>query len=219
MPDPHRDPPHPINENPPESHEAVSRELSPLLAEFSKSDRSIDHQALFAFFENSPDPILLFNEKAELIAKNQRAIQFWDGTEDFVPPQLISEVHKVEASDSPFHEDKKNRLITIDSRGEQRYFLPTVFPLFDKNTDCTGMRYQRVIACILKDETVWERSERIRQNLLASISHELNTPLTAHGWRSTCSPNNVSASSIQANRIWSSGPNRISTAKSSPSAM
>ncbi len=150
------------------------------LRKLAGADPSQSTEALATFLENSPDPVLLFCNSGEIIAKNQRASEFWDGDDDFIPPRLLHEVTKVNASGSRFQEDKKSRLIPIDACGGRRYFLPTVFRLCENHENNGGTACcHRVVACILKDETIWERSEQIRKNLLASISHELNTPLTS----------------------------------------
>jgi len=154
-------------------------ELEELIKQLTGESSCPGNRALVSFLENSPDPVLLFNNSAELIGRNERATQFWDGADDFIPPQLINEVSKVDTSGHPFHENKKNRLIAIEASGGRRYFLPTVFRLLETASTSENAKNECIIACVLKDETIWERSERIRKNLLSSISHELNTPLTS----------------------------------------
>ncbi|MFW6218318.1 MAG: hypothetical protein ACOC4K_04930, partial [Verrucomicrobiota bacterium] len=110
--------------------------------------------ALSTYLDNSPDPVLLFDENGEVIAKNRRALELWDGVDDFIPVQLINEVTEVDASGSPFREDKKDRLIAIESVAGRRYFLPTAFRLFDRSMMHAEAPFHSVIACILKDETV-----------------------------------------------------------------
>lgn len=162
----------------PSSTQAPS-ELEQVLKKSMGKNKDSGSGALNTFLENAPDPVLLFSENGTLIAKNQRAAAFWDGEEAFIPPKLLDAVAKVDARGSPFQEDKKHRLIEINTADGRRYFLPTVFRLCDDETASQNRSWRRIVACILKDETIWERSERIRQNLFASISHELNTPLTS----------------------------------------
>ncbi|MFO7724890.1 MAG: histidine kinase dimerization/phospho-acceptor domain-containing protein [Oceanipulchritudo sp.] len=154
-------------------------ELSHVLQEMAGMDASEGTRALAIFLENSPDPVLLFNDAGDIIAKNQRATELWNGDEGFIPPQLVNAVSKVDTTGHTFHEEKKNRLVAIKAVGGRRYFLPTVFPLSEHLNGGRKDGSGRIVACLLKDETMWERTERIRKNLLASISHELNTPLTS----------------------------------------
>lgn len=156
-----------------------SHALEDALLELTGREASAGTHALSTFLENSPDPVVIFNEAGDIIAKNQRAAQLWDGKDDFIPSQLVNEVRKVGASGSLFHGEKKNHLIVIEAHDGRRYFLPTMFRLCENGNRSETALCHRAIACILKDETIWERSERIRKNLFASISHELNTPLTS----------------------------------------
>jgi signal transduction histidine kinase len=150
-----------------------------LLPRLIGEDSCPENHALSIYLNHSPDPVILFDERSEVIAKNQRAYELWGGMDNFIPAQLINKVAHVEARGSALHEKKKNRLVAINTCAGRRYFLPTIFRLFDRETLNSEVTYKRVVACILKDETIWERSERIRKNLLSSISHELNTPLTS----------------------------------------
>ncbi|HKK19114.1 MAG TPA: HAMP domain-containing sensor histidine kinase [Opitutales bacterium] len=154
-------------------------ELEQVLKQLTGGTLCPCNRALINFLENSPDPVLLFDGNPELIGRNERAVELWDGVENFIPPRLLKEVAKVESSGESFHEEKKDRLIAIEASNGRRYFLPTVFPLIDAPAEPENGKNESIIACVLKDETIWERSERIRRNLLSSISHELNTPLTS----------------------------------------
>lgn len=133
--------------------------------------------AFTSFFENSPDPVLLFSPSGEIVAKNDRAMIFWDGDNSFLPPSLIQEVTRSGETGAPFQHSKREQIIKIQTIRGPRFFLPTIFTLLPAAK--TGNTPSQLIACILKDETDWARSENIRNNLLSSIHHELNTPLTS----------------------------------------
>ncbi|MFO8026723.1 MAG: HAMP domain-containing sensor histidine kinase [Opitutales bacterium] len=133
--------------------------------------------AFTSFFESSPDPVLLFSPSGEIVAKNDRAMIFWDGDDSFLPRSLIHEVTRSGQSGASFRHSKKEQIIEIHTIRGPRFFLPTTFNLLPASK--TGNTPSQLIACILKDETEWARSENIRNNLLSSIHHELNTPLTS----------------------------------------
>ena len=134
-------------------------------------------RAFASFFENSPDPILLFSPSGEIVAKNNRALVFWDGKEHFMPATLIRQVTRSGQTGSRFQLSKKDQLVVIRTKGGPRFFLPSIFNLHPDSGEEDGRK--QLVACILKDETDWVRSENIRNNLLSSIHHELNTPLTS----------------------------------------
>lgn len=134
-------------------------------------------QAFTSFFENSPDPVLLFCPTGKIVAKNDRATIFWDGDDNFLPRSLIQEVTRSGETGAPFQYSKKDQIIEIPTIQGPRFFLPSIFNLLPASK--TGDEQSQLIACILKDETEWVRSEYIRNNLLSSIHHELNTPLTS----------------------------------------
>jgi len=136
-----------------------------------------DSDAFANLFVNSPDPVLLFSPSGEILAKNDRASIFWNGGGNFLPASLIDEVTQVGGSGETLRHSTKKQIIEIPGTRGLRFFLPTVFRLFSNAK--AGSREENIVVCILKDETDWARSENIRNNLLSSIHHELNTPLTS----------------------------------------
>ncbi|MFP4352326.1 MAG: sensor histidine kinase [Puniceicoccaceae bacterium] len=128
-------------------------------------------------FAHAPDPVLLFSPSGEMVAKNDRASVFWNGGADFLPASVLDEVIRVGRDGKCVQCSKKSQIIEIPSTRGRRFFLPTVFPLFSEAPEEDPRK--NLVVCILKDETDWARSEIIRNNLLSSIHHELNTPLTS----------------------------------------
>ncbi|MBC2602235.1 sensor histidine kinase [Puniceicoccus vermicola] len=163
-------PDHPIPE------ESITRALAETLG----TDASEAWHALEAVFTHMPDPVLLFDQDANLLAKNEQAKRFWEGYENFIPPMLLSQIVRTAQSGKSFRAEHETELIWMDSKEGQRYFLPRIFPLkTDFNWGDHQSSSMQPIACILNDETEWVRAEKVRDNLFASISHELNTPLTS----------------------------------------
>lgn len=132
------------------------------------------------FFESSPDPILLFDGSGEIVAKNQRATLFWDGSRQFLPSSVEDEVMEVCGNGTSHVHSGKSEIVEVKTGRGRRFFLPSIFRLLPSpEVERVGEKPYEIIACVMKDETAWMRSETIRNNLLASISHELNTPLTS----------------------------------------
>lgn len=147
------------------------------LLEAGAGENRSANRAFFSFFENAPDPVLLFSASGDLVAKNPQASTFWDGDADFLPDALIREVTHSGETGRPYRFSKKDQVVIIQTTGGPRFFLPSIFNLLPATE--TGNGKDQLIACILKDETDWAHSENIRNNLLSSIHHELNTPLTS----------------------------------------
>jgi signal transduction histidine kinase len=147
------------------------------ILEAGATEKCTANHAFFSFFENTPDPVLLFSSSGELIAKNPQAMIFWNDNVNFLPNSLIHEVTRSGETGTPLRFSKKDQVVIIQTTGGPRFFLPSIFNLLPA-TETENPRDQP-IACILKDETEWARSENIRNNLLSSIHHELNTPLTS----------------------------------------
>ena len=138
------------------------------------------NQAFANFFKCSPDPILLFDSSGAIVAKNQRASQFWDGSRGFLPASVSAEVVEVAECGTSLCHIGKSQLVEVPSARGPRFFLPNIFLLLPpEEADGSDEEGSGIVACVMKDETAWMRSETIRNNLLASISHELNTPLTS----------------------------------------
>ena len=62
---------------------------------------------------------------------------------------------------------------TVDFRldGEERAYLPQILPIGDSSGDALGA------AVVLGDVTRFRLMDRIKSNLVATLSHELKTPL------------------------------------------
>jgi signal transduction histidine kinase len=141
---------------------------------------------LEAFFRNSPDPIIFLNNQGEILEQNARASQFWSIKDlpGLLPRIFMDDVHKVARSGKPIHRRFKDEMIPLQCHDRVRYFLPSLFTISQVSNPAEGDGSGRetetpLIVAILRDETAWELSIRIRNNLLSSISHELNTPLTS----------------------------------------
>lgn len=150
------------------------------LIETGARDMTPENRAFANFFACSPDPILIFNASGKIEARNQRALQFWDGSDGFLPSSVSAEVIEVAKCGASLCHSGKSQLVEVPTAQGTRFFLPNIFQLLSASeVDGSAGNAGGIIACVMKDETAWMRSETIRNNLLASISHELNTPLTS----------------------------------------
>lgn len=124
---------------------------------------------LASILENSPDPVILFNGRAQPILANPMARRFWSEGKlvGNIPDSLLENIRRVHKSGRPYHRRRLDEMVPVTSREGTRYFLPSIFPA------------GKLVVVIFRDETAWELSVRIRNNLFSSISHELKTPLTS----------------------------------------
>lgn len=176
---------HPDSEPTPPSHrmehgQLATKTLLRRLLEPEANGNDPANCAFANFFESSPDPILLFDGTGEIVARNQRATLFWDGSRQFLPSSVVDEVMEVCGNGASHVHSGKSEIVEVNTGRGRRFFLPSIFRLLPSpEAERTGAKPHEIIACVMKDETAWVRSETIRNNLLASISHELNTPLTS----------------------------------------
>lgn len=126
-------------------------------------------ELLAAILDNSPDPVFIFNGQAQPLFLNVTARRFWseDRLMESLPDTLLKNIRRVHQTGRPFHRRKIEEMVPVSSREGTRYLLPSIF--------CS----KNLVVAILRDETAWELSVRIRNNLFSSISHELKTPLTS----------------------------------------
>ncbi|HKJ90568.1 MAG TPA: HAMP domain-containing sensor histidine kinase [Oceanipulchritudo sp.] len=126
-------------------------------------------ELLAAILDDSPDPVLIFNARAQPLLANAMARRFWPGGKltKSLPKALLANVRRVHETGQPYHRRRLEEMVAVSSREGTRYMLPSIFPAGN------------LVVAMLRDETAWELSVRIRNNLFSSISHELKTPLTS----------------------------------------
>jgi len=139
--------------------------------------RTVLENSRDAFFVLTPDFRPLYcNPRAESI-KNQTNF-----LED--PPEQVSDVfHRTFESGKPAFEDHLRSALKIRLGDEERWFLLDCFPIealpyseVSAGQESNGSAW---IAVVLKDVTLLKLSESLRKNLVATVSHELKTPVTS----------------------------------------
>jgi len=122
-----------------------------------------------------PDPILVFSPEKEIRFKNTAAEQFLekiggDLTSFKGMAQYMDQSLKGGADFQPTSFDKA-LLVNLD--GSEKYFLPRIMAVRDEAGNPVG------VAVALQDVTRFRVADDVKTDLIATVSHELKTPLTS----------------------------------------
>ncbi len=87
--------------------------------------------------------------------------------------RLASLFHEAVRTARPAFSEDGRTLIQRFIRGEERYFRPKAVPILDREKQPTG------VILILEDVTQQHREEELKKGVIATVSHQLKTPLTS----------------------------------------
>lgn len=120
----------------------------------------------------SPDPVVVVSSegKVELLNPAAKALGL---AEDALPKPVVESVDRVVASGQHDLPTGYDRVVTLRSGHEDRYFLPRTLAIEDAITGLQGA------AVILQDVTKFRLLDDAKNNLVGTVSHELKTPLTS----------------------------------------
>ena len=127
--------------------------------------------ALHAF----PDPILVFSPDREIQLRNAAAEQFigkLGGNITSLGP-LSSYINQSLTGSSDFQPTSFDKAILVNFDGAEKYFLPRVLAMRDKAGNPMG------VVVVLQDVTRFRVADDVKTDLIATVSHELKTPLTS----------------------------------------
>jgi signal transduction histidine kinase len=101
---------------------------------------------------------------------------------DKLPEEIQGQMKRTLDSNEAQLSREMNEAIRINVEGQEKWYLVHTFP-FDA-PDATDFTYKsesakHSIAAIFQEATILKLSDRLRKNLLATVSHELKTPITS----------------------------------------
>jgi NtrC-family two-component system sensor histidine kinase KinB len=124
-----------------------------------------------------PDPIFVLNSQGAVEFRNpagdQLAMKLLFSGVTRLPAQVDERVEEVRASGVDYLPTLFKDAIKFRLDGQDRYFLPRVVLLRDENKQTFG------VAVILENVTRMLLLDDVKSNLIATVSHELKTPLTS----------------------------------------
>jgi two-component system, NtrC family, sensor histidine kinase KinB len=124
-----------------------------------------------------PDPIFVLNSKGEVDFRNPEADQLamkllFSGVTR-LPQKVEEKVEHVRVTGQDYLPTLFKEALKFHLAGQDRYFLPRIVLLRDDNREVFG------VAVILEDITRMLLLDDVKSNLIATVSHELKTPLTS----------------------------------------
>jgi NtrC-family two-component system sensor histidine kinase KinB len=124
-----------------------------------------------------PDPIFVLNSLGAVEFRNpeadQLAVKLLFSGVTRLPQKVDEKVEQVRASGQDYLPTLFKDAIKFHLDGQDQYFLPRIVLLRDDNREIFG------VAVILENVTRMLLLDDVKSNLIATVSHELKTPLTS----------------------------------------
>lgn len=135
-----------------------------------------------ATIDSFPDPILVVDPEGRVELANPAARLLFGvssptteaaGLVWHPPDQLREPVHQALVAQRPHLTASFDEVVSFHTGGEDRAYLPQVRPIRDPEGDTLGA------AIVLNDVTRFRVLDQFKSDLVATVSHELKTPLTS----------------------------------------
>jgi two-component system, NtrC family, sensor histidine kinase KinB len=135
-----------------------------------------------ATIDSFPDPVLVVDPEGRFELANPAARALFGASSPtneqpgavwHPPEQLREPVHQALIAQRPHLTESFDQVVTFRSGGEDRAYLPQVRPIRDLEGDTLGA------AIVLNDITRFRVLDQFKSDLVATVSHELKTPLTS----------------------------------------
>ena len=124
-----------------------------------------------------PDPIFVLNSEGSVEFRNpeadQLAMQLLFSGVTRLPEKVDEKVEDVRRTGKDYLPTLFQEAIKFHLNGQDRYFLPRIVLLRNEKKETFG------VAVILEDVTRMLLLDDVKSNLIATVSHELKTPLTS----------------------------------------
>jgi len=133
------------------------------------------HRTMEAALASFSDPVFIMDRYGRIELSNRAAEELsaqllLDGA---LPPKLAAAAAEVLQNNQDFLPDSFDEVLTLRVRGEERSFLPRLHIMREADAKPVG------VAVVLHDVTRFRLLDDAKTNLVATVSHELKTPLTS----------------------------------------
>jgi signal transduction histidine kinase len=122
-----------------------------------------------------PDPILVFSSEKEIELQNAAAERFLRQIGGNIASlgALSSQIDQSLKGSADFQPTSFDKAVSVNLDGSEKFFLPRVLAMRNENGNPVGV----VVA--LQDVTRFRVADDVKTDLIATVSHELKTPLTS----------------------------------------
>ena len=133
------------------------------------------HRTMESALASFTDPVFILDNEGHIELKNRAAQELsaqlsFDGA---LPPRLAAAATTAIETNKDFLPDNFNEVITLRAGGTEKSFLPLIHLMRDTDARSIG------VAVVLHDVTRFRLLDDAKTNLVATVSHELKTPLTS----------------------------------------
>jgi PAS domain S-box-containing protein len=123
---------------------------------------------LIAILESTPDPIFVIDQDETIILANNPARELFKMNELFIEGKKIQDVISNQELLSLLRSGANNREVRLD---QQRVFYASIADMVVETTQLGKV-------CILRDITHFKEVDSLKSEFVATVSHDLRTPLT-----------------------------------------
>jgi two-component system, NtrC family, sensor histidine kinase KinB len=133
------------------------------------------HRTMEATLASFPDPIFVLDKEGHIELKNPAADGLASGLhlDNLLPDKLQAIARNTLASGENFLPDSFNEVITYRVNDVDKFFLPRVLAMRNKEDALFG------VAVVLHDVTRFRLLDATKNDLVATVSHEIKSPLTS----------------------------------------
>lgn len=133
------------------------------------------HRTMEAALASFSDPVFILDTQGRIELKNRAAqtLSTQLTLNGGLPTRLAEATTKVLHTNQDFLPDSFDEVLTLRVQGEERSFLPRIHLMRETDTRPVG------VAVVLHDVTRFRLLDDAKTNLVATVSHELKTPLTS----------------------------------------